>query len=237
MDWHIRWRCCYGSADYSFCLQRDLADASGHTDTGDVVYAILHSGRVSLEAMQLVLRAWLALTLKSVPLCAGLRLLTVKPERASDDPMIAIWLFVCLSQVQVALALLSAASPVLKRTLLDFKTRHELPTGSRSASNGTASFALSKLRLGRGLPQPNTSRSRAVYPFSSQNFGEVSAGRHKADGNASAIHDDDSQDGIVRRDEFEVSWDTAEPSGGERRSSRPVSTHHSSINHAYDDVQ
>ncbi|KAK3658025.1 hypothetical protein LTR22_009077, partial [Elasticomyces elasticus] len=67
-----------------------------------------------------------------VSLWAGLRLLSVSDQKFTQDPTIAMWLFIALTQVQVMLALLSVAFPGLRQTLQELVTRHGVSSNSRS---------------------------------------------------------------------------------------------------------
>ena len=164
-----------------------------------MVLAVLHAPLVSRTArsapVAILLRSRLTDT-NSVSLWAGLRLLSVNTSKFTHDPTIAMWLFITLTQVQVMLALLGAAYQGLKQTLQDLKTRHQIPGDSRSGSRHDGSFVLRKLRLKRSPTQTgNTGNSSRVS-------------RSKIQG--TDIGDGDSQDGIIRQDEFEVRYDHGE---------------------------
>ena len=69
-------------------------------------------------------------TILRVPLWAGLRLLTINHDKLTRDPTIGLWLFIAMNQVQILLALVGAASPVLKKAMMDLVTNWGAQTDS-----------------------------------------------------------------------------------------------------------
>jgi len=120
--------------------------------------------------------------------------MSVNTTKFTHDPTIAMWLFITLTQVQVMLALLSAAFPGLKKTLQDLVTRHGAESGSHSSNKHKGSYALDKLR---------SSATRSAKP----------SRLSKSKMDAENTGDGDSQDGIIRQDEFEIRY--SEPSDRE----------------------
>jgi hypothetical protein len=128
--------------------------------------------------------------------------------------MIEVWLFSCLSQAQILFALLAAASPSLKRTLIDFKIRQGAPQGSRSGSGRERSFGMKNLVFGQKsgtYPSQQSSGNRSLRTRTAPQpgLGTATASRRRTDGK-NAVEDDDSQDGIMRQDEFDVRWENPE---------------------------
>jgi len=148
----------------------------------------------------------------SVSLWAGLRLLTVNDTKFTHNPSIAIWLFVTLTQVQVMLALLSAAFPGLKQTLQDLVTRYGFAVDSQSGSKHNTSFAMKKLRTDRSDTQPRETDKPRLLSLSAGESSRVNRSRVEED---KSIGDGDSQDGIIRQDDYEVRYDTGEASDRE----------------------
>ncbi|KAK3071709.1 hypothetical protein LTR53_008138 [Teratosphaeriaceae sp. CCFEE 6253] len=107
-----------------------------------------------------------------------------------------MWLFITLTQVQIMLALLSAAFPGLKQTLQDLVTCDASASDSRSCSKHNGSFALRKMHSERNAAQIS-------FPGSTTKSTRMSNSKMEDHG----AGDGDSQDGIIRQDEFEVRYD------------------------------
>ncbi|KAK5696057.1 hypothetical protein LTR97_008477 [Elasticomyces elasticus] len=171
---------------------------------GDAVTDLL----IVAFAGSIILRTKAALIICSVCVWAGLRLLSVNDQKFTHDPTLAMWLFIALTQVQVMLALLSAAFPGLRQALQDLATRYEAPSNSRSgskhddSSRHDGSFILAKLN-------PKRHASQAMV----WSTGKSS---HTGKSNTPAIDPGDggSQDGIIRQDDFEVQYGISEASYG-----------------------
>jgi hypothetical protein len=128
---------------------------------------------------------------------AGLRFLTTSAKKFTTDPSIALWLFIVLTQVQIMLALLSASSPALKQALIDFGTQYGMTTDSRSVSKHHGSYPLKSLDdVDRGNLKFETSRKRLLSNARS------SRSRIEAGG----LGDGDSQTGIIRQDDYDVTY-------------------------------
>ncbi len=156
---------------------------------------------------------WHANALFSVPIWAGLRLLTISHSKLTQDPTIGVWLFVCMSQVQILLALIGAASPVLKKAMSDLQTHYgDLTTDNQGRSGMGHSFALKYLKSKRtnrtnNGSQPtnsNGSKNRTI-PFGGPGVsGSAMISRNRQEEKIQS--DGDSQEGIIRQDDYEVSY-------------------------------
>lgn len=147
----------------------------------------------------------------SVPVWSGLRLLTINREKLTRDPLLSLWLFIAMSQVQVLLALIGAASPVLKRAMADLVTNYGAQTDSQNRSGGN-SFALKYLK-----PRSNNKSNDALQTGSGSggSKGHMPFGGSVVSGNPMTSRsrneekirgDGDSQEGIIRQDEYEVNF-------------------------------
>ncbi|KAK3660391.1 hypothetical protein LTR56_000767, partial [Elasticomyces elasticus] len=126
-----------------------------------------------------------------VSLWAGLRLLSVSDQKFTQDPTIAMWLFIALTQVQVMLALLSVAFPGLRQTLQELVTRHGVSSNSRSGTESQAARITTMVwSTGKGS-RTGKSKAEATDPG-----------------------DGESQDGIIWQDDFEVQYGISEASYG-----------------------
>jgi hypothetical protein len=150
------------------------------------------------------------LTLFSVPLWAGLRLLTINYSKLTQNPTIGLWLFVCMSQVQILLALIGAASPVLKKAMMDLVTNYGATGDSQNDSRLGRSFAMKYIkskrnRTGQASQPTDSNGSKRPLPFSGSGVSGsamVSRNRHEE----KVQSDGDSQEGIIRQDDYEVSY-------------------------------
>jgi len=150
---------------------------------------------------------WLTTYLsRSVIICSGARLRSVDARQLTTDPALAIWLFAVLTQCQVFLALIAVVLPTLKRTVLDLVTNYGAPDESPSNSRPGRSFAMRSLS---SRPKADEPDRRSLWKSPPQNPGTVGRG-----GKQDTPSDDDSQKGIMRQDEYEVtvSYSTEIPS-------------------------
>jgi hypothetical protein len=147
----------------------------------------------------------------SIPVCSGLRLITVGASDFESDPTLDIWLFVIVSQIQIFLSLIGYTSPALKKTMLDLATNFGNTNESHASSarhNGSSlapkslgyrkssiagSWKTSGIHLGTLRSAASHTKSQTV----------VEGGRPESDSG--------SQEGIIRRDEVEVSYARATP--------------------------
>ena len=120
-----------------------------------------------------------------------------------------------MTQAQILFSLLSAASPALKKTMVDLATNYGATTPEASKAGG--SYQLRYLRSkqsGKQLSDQNnttTSKNRTI-PFSGPAKGSsivrVSS-RSRSRPEERIRGDGDSQEGIIRQDDFEVHYDTS----------------------------
>ncbi|KAK5695567.1 hypothetical protein LTR17_024584 [Elasticomyces elasticus] len=123
---------------------------------------------------------------------SGVRLAAFHSSKLTDDPTKAMWLFAVLAQIQIFLSLSAAGFPALKRTILDLTTSFGVSEQSQSRS-----YILKSLTGKSKEREPPEERS---WPFGAGPSGEgiVRAGASRAPS------DDGSQQGIMRRDEYEI---------------------------------
>jgi hypothetical protein len=120
-----------------------------------------------------------------------------------------MWLFAVLSQLQVFISMVGGTSPALKKTMLDLVTNFGAVSDGHAVSGGRTggSYAMKDLRYhGRQKTGQVSDASKKFVPFvggSSSNNAII--GRRGSDRNT----DSDSQKGIIRRDEIEVSYESA----------------------------
>jgi len=142
-----------------------------------------------------------------------LRLITINQYDLIRNPTLAPWLFVILSQIQILLSIIGYTTPALKKTMLDLVTNYGATTNSQAGSrarNG-GSYAMKDLRYHKGSAAASWQRSstgKKVVPFASSSF-KANAVAERGD----ADSDGDSQKGIIRRDEVEISYTNATPEG------------------------
>ncbi|KAK5162863.1 uncharacterized protein LTR77_011120 [Saxophila tyrrhenica] len=147
-----------------------------------------------------------------VPLWAGLRLLTINKQKLTEDPTIGVWLFVCFNQVQILLALIGAASPVLKKAMSDLVTNFGASTDSQARSGNGRSFALKYLKSKRTFrsnndSQPTDSNGSKIRPLPFGGPGVSGAAMISRNRPEEKLRSDgDSQEGIIRQDDYEVSY-------------------------------
>lgn len=116
-----------------------------------------------------------------------------------------------MGQVQILLALIGAASPVLKKAIRDLVTNFGAQTESRERTGTGNSFAMKYLRSRRtgrsnNASQPTDSHgSKRALPFSGPSIpGSAMVSRNRREDKLAG--DGDSQEGIIRQDDFEVSY-------------------------------
>ena len=141
----------------------------------------------------------------SVPICAGLRLVTINQRKLIDNSTLAMWLFAVLSQIQVFLSMVGGTSPALKKTMLDLVTNFGAVSDSQAGTKTGGSYAMKDLRYHGGQKSGQLSNAgKKFVPFvggSSSNNALI--GRRDSDRD----NDNDSQKGIIRRDEIEISYE------------------------------
>ena len=137
---------------------------------------------------------------------AGLRLLSINHQKLTRDPTIGLWLFVIMTQGQILFSLTGAASPALKKTMMDLMTNYGAQTESHSNSK-PGSFPMKYLRSKHRSQPMDSERSRNI-PYSGAAKGSALISKSKNDDRTT--RDDDSQEGIIRQDDFEVSYDHSE---------------------------
>lgn len=144
---------------------------------------------------------------------AGLRLLTISQDDLTIDPTISLWLFVIMTQAQILWSLLGAASPALKKTMVDLATNYGATSPEASKAGG--SYQLKYLRSKRSGNQlsenVNESKNRSTIPFSGPAKGSsiVRVSSRTRRGEERVTSDGDSQEGIIRQDDFEVHYDNS----------------------------
>ncbi|KAK5135296.1 hypothetical protein LTR08_005399 [Meristemomyces frigidus] len=146
-----------------------------------------------------------------VPVCAGLRLLATSKYDLTHDPTLALWLFVVSSQIQILLSIIGYTSPALKRTMFDLVTNYGVVSDSQAgchAQNG-GSYAMKELRYYKasvGAPWQGSDAGKQSVRVASSSFkADALAERGDVDS------DGDSQKGIIRRDDVEISYTRATP--------------------------
>ncbi|KAK4977546.1 hypothetical protein LTR42_001916 [Elasticomyces elasticus] len=146
-----------------------------------------------------------------VPICAGLRLVTLSKDHLTHDPTRAPWLFVVLSQIQVFLSLIGYTSPALKKTMRDLVTNYGAADDSQAGFTRTGgSHEMDDLRHQKNNTGSSWQRSnvgKRFVPFTGGGFSEANAVAKRGDTGS----DGDSQEGIIRRDEVEISYVSAKP--------------------------
>lgn len=139
-------------------------------------------------------------SVSSVIILAGVRLAAYHPEKLRQDPTIAIWLFVVLTQIQIFASLIAAGFPALRKTILDLVTNFGVSEDSQNRSGRGAAYILSSLtRKGKRSQTQNYSSVFSPYTGSKARATTV-----VKTGTNTQLSDDDSQMGIIRQDEFDV---------------------------------
>lgn len=137
--------------------------------------------------------------------------MTIDQARLTLDPTIGLWLFMSMTQVQILLALIGAALSVLKKAMADLATNwgHQTTSNESSSKNGQ-SFGLKYLKKrsqrSNGLSQPSDSGSRSrPLPYAGPGVSGNAFVRMNRD-DKKVRGDGDSQEGIIRQDDFVVSY-------------------------------
>lgn len=119
-------------------------------------------------------------------------------------------------------SLISAAIPALKQTLLDLSTQYGQTADSQSGSRKHGgSYALERMRPKQSRKEQSVAdheSSPGMASFPAVSFGGAKAARNRTHVKSARDIDGESQDGIVRHDEFEVSWDNGDAFDRETRS-------------------
>ena len=116
-----------------------------------------------------------------------------------------------MTQAQILFSLLGAASPALKKTMLDLQTNYgasESQSNSRTGYGG--SFAMKYLNSSkRNMNNSHLTDSRdRNIPFSGPGVkGTASIHGRSRNDERRITSDGDSQEGIIRQDDYEVSYD------------------------------
>lgn len=145
-----------------------------------------------------------------MPLIAGLRLLSLSDHRLVHDPNLSLWLFITLTQVQVMVSLITAAIPALKHALEDLSTQYGA-TAESNAGSRRYDTSLALRRLKPSHTRKAGSKEGHMLSMDASLRTVVGAGPHMPRNRAQVKNtgdiDGESQEAIVRQDEFEVSWD------------------------------
>ncbi|KAK3114099.1 hypothetical protein LTR53_007917 [Teratosphaeriaceae sp. CCFEE 6253] len=139
-----------------------------------------------------------------VPICAGLRLATINQYKLTNDPTLMLWLFAVLSQIHIFLSMLGGTSPALKKTMLDLVTNYG------GVSDGEAE-SRSKT-YGRSIPMKDMKSRQQSSQASTSKFVPFVGGASSNIATVKSVPDRenrDSQEGIISRCEFEISYESA----------------------------
>ena len=134
-----------------------------------------------------------------------MRLVTINTQKLTTDPLISLWMFTILSQVQILFSLVAVATPALKKTMMDLVTNY----GAAESQSNTArsgSFPLKYLSRNRhniSGERSGGSKQRSI-PFSGPGRGSTMVSRSRNEDTLKG--DSDSQEGIIRHQDFEVSF-------------------------------
>ena len=124
-----------------------------------------------------------------------------------------------MTQVQILFSLIGAASPALKKTMLDLMTNFGAASESQANSRAKygGSFPLkyinSKINSKRDVSQPseNDSKPRFVPFIGGETRGTAVVSVTRSNTHHKGVSDGDSQEGIIRQDDFQVSYDAETP--------------------------
>ncbi|KAK0891623.1 hypothetical protein LTS16_025943 [Friedmanniomyces endolithicus] len=140
----------------------------------------------------------------SVPICAGPRLATINQRKLTIDPMLMLWLLTVLSQIHIFLSMLGGTSPALKKTMLDLVTNYGGVSDGEADSRAKAygrSFPMKDMKSHQRSSQASTSKFVPFVGGASSNIATVK--------NVPDREDRESQEGIISRCEFEISYESA----------------------------
>lgn len=120
-----------------------------------------------------------------------------------------MWLFVTLSQIQIFLSMVGGTSPALKKTMLDLATNFGVVDNSQAGSypRTGGSYAMKNFSRSGGQKSAQVSNtSNKFVPFVGGGYSNNNAivGRRGSDRES----DGDSQKGIIRRDDVEISYES-----------------------------
>lgn len=142
----------------------------------------------------------------SVVIISGARFVVYRPKALDQDPTLALWLFVVLTQVQVFLSVFATGFPAIMRTALAMSTNVDSSEDtSQGQSRSDSSFVLGSLK--RGGKQIRKQASHASFAPYVGGGGRANISSVKAAPNAGP-EDDSSQRGILKHDEFDISIET-----------------------------
>jgi hypothetical protein len=117
-----------------------------------------------------------------------------------------------MTQAQILFSLLGAASPALKKTMVDLATNYGAtsPEASKAGSSYQLKYLRSK-RSGNQLSESATESKTRNIPFSGPAKGNsvVRVSSRSRRGEQTITSDGDSQEGIIRQDDFEVHYDNS----------------------------
>ncbi|KAK4904965.1 hypothetical protein LTR49_025672 [Elasticomyces elasticus] len=143
-------------------------------------------------------------TALSVPICAGLRLATISQHKLTNDPTLMLWLFTVLSQIHIFLSMLGGTSPALKKTMLDLVTNYGGVSDGEADSRAkvhSRSFPMKDMESRQQSSQASTSKFVPFVGGASSNIATVKSTPDR--------EDRDSQEGIISRCEFVLSYESA----------------------------
>ncbi len=118
--------------------------------------------------------------------------------------MLMLWLFTVLSQIHIFLSMLGGTSPALKKTMLDLVTNYGGVSDGEADSRAKAyarNFPMKDMKSCQQSSQASTSKFVPFVGGALSNIATVKSIPHR--------EDRDSQEGIVSRCEFEISYESA----------------------------
>lgn len=132
-----------------------------------------------------------------------MRLMTIKRASFANDYMLSSWLIVTLGQIQIFVSLIGYTSPALKKTMIDLATNYGAISESQAVSHRRPSqaYAMKDLRYHKntgGKSWRSSVTGKKALPLVSSSSQAQPVIEVESDG--------DSQKGIIRRDEVEVTF-------------------------------
>ena len=121
-----------------------------------------------------------------------------------------------MSQVQIMFSLIGVATPALKKTMLDLVTNYGATDTQAGSKSGSGTFPLKYFNSKRNQSQQPSegSKQRSHLPFTGPGKGSAMVSRSRHDDTVKS--DGDSQDGIIRHQDFEVSFYNTDSSDRDR---------------------
>lgn len=125
-------------------------------------------------------------------------------------------MFSVLTQVQILFSLIGVATPALKKTMLDLVTNFGAAESQSNTKSGSGTFPLKYFsRRNNASQQPSEgSKARSHMPFTGPGKGSTMVSRSRHEDTVKG--DNDSQEGIIRHQDFEVSFYNADSSDTQR---------------------